>query len=168
MLSDRGSKGFTIVELLIVIVVISILAALVLNTFSGVQTRARDTERLTDVKAVQRQMEAYYAINGHYLKGERVRDANAQTLLDTYLPGLDPEALRAPGETDVKSSWGQWQGDVDNSGYQYAYKAFTADGSNSSNCTGSSVSDSLCSRYEIYYREEASDEVKRIRSLNGW
>ena len=36
----RNQAGFTIVELLIVIVVIGILAALVLNTFQGVQARA--------------------------------------------------------------------------------------------------------------------------------
>ena len=45
-------KGFTIVELLIVIVVIGILVALVVTTFSGIQRRARDTERQTDIKAV--------------------------------------------------------------------------------------------------------------------
>ena len=37
----RKDRGFTIVELLIVIVVIGILAALVLNSFRGVQERAQ-------------------------------------------------------------------------------------------------------------------------------
>lgn len=40
----RGQSGFTIVELLIVIVVIGILAGLVLNTYSGIQAKARDTQ----------------------------------------------------------------------------------------------------------------------------
>lgn len=56
----KKSQGFTIVELLIVIVVIGILAALVLNSFNGVQARARDTERRTDVNAVATQLEVYY------------------------------------------------------------------------------------------------------------
>ena len=43
----RTQSGFTIVELLIVIIVIGILAALVLVTFSGVQQKARNTERVT-------------------------------------------------------------------------------------------------------------------------
>lgn len=39
----RGQSGFTIVELLIVIVVIGILAAITIVAFSGVQQRARNT-----------------------------------------------------------------------------------------------------------------------------
>jgi len=38
----KNKKGFTIVELLIVIVVIGILAAITIVAFNGVQTRARD------------------------------------------------------------------------------------------------------------------------------
>ncbi len=48
--SHKAEQGFTLVELLIVIVVIAILAAIVISTFAGVQARARDTERQTDVK----------------------------------------------------------------------------------------------------------------------
>jgi prepilin-type N-terminal cleavage/methylation domain-containing protein len=61
-----AQKGFTIVELLIVIVVIGILAALVITTYNGIQQKGRNTERTTDLKAVQGQLEAYYASNGRY------------------------------------------------------------------------------------------------------
>lgn len=43
----KPTSGFTIVELLIVIVVIGVIAALVVSTFSGVQERAEST-RITD------------------------------------------------------------------------------------------------------------------------
>ena len=59
-------RGFTIVELLIVIVVIGILATLVLTTYNGIQEKARDTKRKTDVNAMQSQIEAYQAENGKY------------------------------------------------------------------------------------------------------
>lgn len=42
-------KGFTIVELLIVIVVIGILAAITIVAYNGIQTRARDTKIKNDV-----------------------------------------------------------------------------------------------------------------------
>lgn len=60
----RGQTGFTIVELLIVIVVIGILAALVLNSFSGAQARARDARRAQDIASIKRALLAYEALNG--------------------------------------------------------------------------------------------------------
>jgi prepilin-type N-terminal cleavage/methylation domain-containing protein len=81
-------QGFTIVELLIVIVVIGILAALVITTFTGIQKKARDTERQTDIKAIHGQLEAFYAQNGAY-------PALAQ-VTTTDLKGLDAEALVDP------------------------------------------------------------------------
>lgn len=60
------STGFTIVELLIVIVVIGILAAITIVAYNGVQTRAFNTRVQSDVKNVQKIVEAYNAINGTY------------------------------------------------------------------------------------------------------
>ncbi len=82
-------QGFTIVELLIVIVVIGILAALVITTFTGIQRKARDTERTTDIKALHSQIEAYYAQNGWY---PALSDINTTTL-----KGLDADALKPSG-----------------------------------------------------------------------
>ncbi|MGB4768441.1 MAG: prepilin-type N-terminal cleavage/methylation domain-containing protein [Candidatus Saccharimonas sp.] len=45
-------KGFTIVELLIVIVIIAILAAITIVAFNGVQQRARDAKRKQDVAQI--------------------------------------------------------------------------------------------------------------------
>ena len=86
--SYKKQEGFTIVELLIVIVVIGILAALVITTFTGIQQRARNTERETDIKAMHNIVEAYYAQNGYY-----------PTLANLVAPiqGLDAGALTAPG-----------------------------------------------------------------------
>jgi prepilin-type N-terminal cleavage/methylation domain-containing protein len=58
--------GFTIVELLIVIVVIAILAAISIATFTGIQRQARDTARVSDVDVMRKGLELYYLDNGHY------------------------------------------------------------------------------------------------------
>jgi general secretion pathway protein G len=90
---SKKQQGFTIVELLIVIVVIGILAALVITTFTGIQQKGRNTERTTDVKALHGQIEAYYAQNGRYPTLANLNDA---TWRGNNIKGLDPEALKDP------------------------------------------------------------------------
>lgn len=91
-LKNRQS-GFTIVELLIVIVVIGILALLVVNTFSGIQQRARNTDRQSDIKALHSQLEAFYAQNGRYPTLAQFNDAAWR---GTNMKGLDSDALEDP------------------------------------------------------------------------
>lgn len=100
----RKESGFTIVELLIVIVVIGILAALVITTFSGIQRKARDSERITDIKSIHGQLEAYHAQNGYY---PTLANLQSDAFIGTDLPGLDVEAARDPkgsGANDVTGS----------------------------------------------------------------
>lgn len=59
-------KGFTIIELLVVIVIIAILVAITAMTYAGIQTRSRLSKIETDITAVQKLIEAYKARNGTY------------------------------------------------------------------------------------------------------
>lgn len=61
--SLKFSKGFTIVELLIVIVVIGILATIILNSVSNARTRARDAKRRNQIQLMAKASEAYYVDN---------------------------------------------------------------------------------------------------------
>jgi general secretion pathway protein G len=99
MTRTRNQKGFTIVELLIVIVVIGILAALVITTFTGIQKKARDTERQTDIKALHGQLEAYFAQNGKYPTLANMNDRASGGFLATNMKGLDKEATKDPKST---------------------------------------------------------------------
>lgn len=120
-------QGFTIVELLIVIVVIGILAALVITTFTGIQQKARDTERTTDIKALHGQIEAYYAQNGYY--------PDLGDITTTNLKGLDAGALVDPKGGSLAAT-----SDVDN----YGYSVTQADGTTA--CTTAAKD---CAKYVL-------------------
>ena len=59
-------KGFTIVELLIVIVVIGILAAITIVSFNGVQSRARNAQTVLAAKSYATAFQGYLIQNGSY------------------------------------------------------------------------------------------------------
>lgn len=58
-----NDSGFTIVELLIVIVVIAILAAITIVAYNGIQSRARDTKRASDLANIEKALKAYDTLN---------------------------------------------------------------------------------------------------------
>jgi type IV pilus assembly protein PilA len=89
----KRNQGFTIVELLIVIVVIGILALLVITTYSGIQAKARNSKRQTDVQSIQTQLEAYFSQNGYY---PSLTDMNSSSWLTTNMKSLDQNALTDP------------------------------------------------------------------------
>ncbi len=92
-LKKNNNKGFTIVELLIVIVVIGILALLVITTYSGIQQKARNSKRSSDVKSLQTHLEAFYSQNGYYPSRT---DVNSDSWLATNMKSLDKNALIDP------------------------------------------------------------------------
>lgn len=130
----QKSKGFTIVELLIVIVVIAILATLVIVTFTGIQQRARDSKRQTDVNAIDSHLEAFYADNGYYPSLADLQDTASGGFVQTQLKGLPVDAL-----TDPKG--GAITGSAPAPGtYAYSYVATgcttTSKTDSSNQCTG--------------------------------
>ena len=89
-----NQKGFTIIELLVVIVIIGILVALALPQLFAAQARGRDSERKNDLKNVKTQLETYFNDNGEY---------PAAPLAVGNSPKLTAEDLEPPkaGETYV-------------------------------------------------------------------
>lgn len=59
-------KGFTIVELLIVIVVIGILAAITIVAYNGIQERARATTVMTDLSSAAKLLAVHEVDAGNY------------------------------------------------------------------------------------------------------
>lgn len=62
----NAHKGFTIIELMAVIVVIAILAAITLVTYNGVVQRSNDTKRKADLRAMQQALARYQVANGSF------------------------------------------------------------------------------------------------------
>lgn len=68
-MSRVGKQGFTIVELLIVIVVIAVLAAITVVAYNGIKQRADNTARVAAAKDWYKIWQTYLTQNGQYPGG---------------------------------------------------------------------------------------------------
>lgn len=118
-------KGFTIIELLIVIVIIGLLALLVLNNVGGATDDARDVQRQDDIAKMSGQLEIYQAENGNYPSEANMEDEGAGGWVDSNL-NIDIGAALDPSDAEINATGG------------YTYTATPADCDNGANgeCTG--------------------------------
>ncbi|MDB5165359.1 MAG: hypothetical protein JWM00_249 [Candidatus Saccharibacteria bacterium] len=64
-MKKRTRTGFTIVELLIVVVVIGILASISVVAYNGFQQRARDAKRISDVENIAESLSLWASVKNH-------------------------------------------------------------------------------------------------------
>lgn len=136
-----NQQAFTIVELLIVIVVIAILAAITIVSFNNVQSKARDSERKSDMGTMQKVLEAYYVDHGSYpLRGNMMDPAWRSTNLITSDQGIfiNPQdtgstnSIVASGSTVALNKYSYYEipTGTGEGGYRISYKLESAPASN--------------------------------------
>lgn len=70
MTTNKRQKGFTLVEILIVVVILGILAAIVIPQFSEASVQARKSSVQSNLQMVRSQIELYKIQHNEYLPGE--------------------------------------------------------------------------------------------------
>ena len=122
----KKSRGFTLMELLIVIAIIAILVSVAVVSYALIQKKSRDSRRVSDMKAAQSAFEQYYADHNSSYPSS----AGDLTALSTYLPAGYP--------TDPKNTDPYIYPAPTTSATAYCYCALLESGSGNStnaNCT---------------------------------
>lgn len=86
-------KGFTLVELLIVIAIIGVLSALLMANFIGVRQRARDAQRKANVRQIQSALELYRSDQSRYPKSDGLEYPNTCNIPSPLKVGTDPNTV---------------------------------------------------------------------------
>ena len=112
----KAEKGFTLVEILIVVVILGILAAIVIPQFTSASTEAKESALVSDLQAMRSQIELYKIQHNDNLPGEDLsgdfvtamttntdQDGNAGGRFGPYMRQIpvNPFSTAAAGENSV-------------------------------------------------------------------
>jgi len=87
-------QGFTLVELLLVLVILAVLAAIVIPKMAGRSEQARETAATTQIAAFKTALDTFEIDNGYYPSGEKGLDelvdepSNAKNWRGPYLDNI--------------------------------------------------------------------------------
>lgn len=182
--------GFTVVEIIIVITVISILAGIGIVSYSGMQVRARDTERQADVEAIAAAFETYYEQYGTYPSHREVTNANndgdASSLPQFGKPWLqdtlrlsEPMLISPSGQSSASTNMSIVSSDNASANptdaNTYLYYTLNNRSPSPYSCweprSGGAYTPTdytSCVRFSLKYMKEQGGEIVEIRSKFGW
>lgn len=165
-------RGFSVVELIIVVTVIGILLILGVVNLTDSRINSRDSERKIDVETIATLLEDYYRIGtGGSLNYGQYPSVEASVGLigneKNILQIINDNVLIAPDQTSYSlvaatNNIQTIDGILPNPNInQYVYQPIATDGSL---CNSSSTKE--CRKFNLYYRTESDDTVHLITSLN--
>ncbi len=132
---SKYSRGFTLIELLVVIAIIGVLAAIIIPNIGVARAKARDAQRIAELKGIQSSLIVYSDDNGMY----------PYSISDLISVGI---VKNLPAAFDVGSS------NVD----RYGYTPLYYNGTDYLSCSGTDSS-IPCNSYQLYALLERSNAV---------
>lgn len=157
-----GMRGFTVMEMIIIITAIGVLLTLGVIGLQSSQARSRDNQRSTNATSIANYFENYYSSNFSYPSLEVTESEDSIT---TAMPEIDPKILRAPGVSSGSSLEPATNTTQTTAGVtplptadQYVYQPLKADGS-----LCEAISDT-CRTFNLYYRTELDNTVHMVLS----
>lgn len=161
-------RGFTVVELLIVITVMGILLILGMVNLRGTQISARDTERKTDIESIALHLEAFYKVgrDDSTIFGRYPSVAIAGNIQGS-LQDADLRSFTPPGAADSDAGFlvatNSLQTTIDvrpePTISTYVYQPLEQNGNL---CLGAS----MCQKFNLYYKLESDGMVYIVTSKN--
>lgn len=103
-MKSRKTKGFTLVEILIVVVILGILAAIVIPQFTNASTEAKESSLVSNLQAIRSQIELYKI---HHNGNPPAADS-----LETALTGKTKSDGTAWNTGDTETAYGPYMKNI--------------------------------------------------------
>ncbi len=108
------NKGFTLVELIVVVAIIVIIASVVLASLGEARRKARDTARVQGVLQLQRALQIYFSTSGSFPAGDE--SALSAALTPIYIGSIPADPLGGSTAYQYQALTSPTLGGVCNSG----------------------------------------------------
>lgn len=137
---SHKQSGFTVIELVVVVIILCILGTLVAITYSGIQASNRDKQRQADIETLQSRLEEFHAVNDKY---PSLAEINNPVWRAEKMKNLNDDILRDP-QWSAEGECAQDGKPILGPGKDcYVYEVTAADGSTCDNVTVS------CTHYTL-------------------